>query len=136
MALIDFDYARLRILRFHSRKDDFTCLICKVERVFTCCNLDEQEKFKVVISRLRGCALQWWHNYKIKRIKKGKEKVRTWKKMTSKLIGAFCLTACMLNHVSLLPEKKDSKSVCVGYFFNMRSSFRPAKPTLLALSTL
>ena len=39
--------------------------------------IDDQEKSKVVISRLRGCALQWWQNYKIKRRKKGKEKVRT-----------------------------------------------------------
>jgi len=45
---------------FMAKKDEFRCWISKVERIFTCCNLDDQDKFKVVISRLRGCALQWW----------------------------------------------------------------------------
>ena len=35
-------------------------------------NLDDQEKFKVVVSRLRVIALQWWKNYKLNRRKKGK----------------------------------------------------------------
>ena len=30
----------------------------------------------MVISRLRGCALQWWENYKIKRRKKGNTRLR------------------------------------------------------------
>ena len=76
-ALIDFEYTSFEIPKCHGKKEKFTCWISKVERVFTCCNLDDKEKFKVVISRLRGCALQWWQNYKIKRRKKGKEEVRT-----------------------------------------------------------
>jgi len=77
LGLIDFKYASLEIPRFHDKKDEFKCWISEVERVFACCKLDDQEKFKVVISRMKGCALQWWQNYKIKRRKKGKEKVRT-----------------------------------------------------------
>jgi len=43
-----------------------------VEEVFACHNLDDREKFKVVILRLRGCALQWWNNYKFKDERKEK----------------------------------------------------------------
>ena len=80
LAFIDIGYACFAIPKFHGEKEEFTGWLSKVERVFACCILSDQEKFKVVISRLRGCALQWWNNYKFERRKKGKEKVRTWKK--------------------------------------------------------
>ena len=41
----------------------------------------DEEKFIVVISKLRGCAIQRSKNYLFRRRKKGKEKVRTWKKL-------------------------------------------------------
>jgi len=89
LAFIDIGYACFAIPKFHGEKEEFTGWLSKVERVFACCILSDQEKFKVVISRLRGCALQWWNNYKFERRKKGKEKVRTWKKLSSKLKGSF-----------------------------------------------
>jgi len=90
LAPIDIGYAYFAIPKFHGKKEEFTGWLAKVERVLACCILSDQKKFKVVISRLRGCALQWWNNYKFGRRKKGKEKVRTWKKLSSKLKGSFC----------------------------------------------
>ena len=71
LALIDIGYACFAIPKFHGQEEEFTGWLSKVERVFACCILNDQEKFKVVISRLRGCALQWWNNYKFKRKNKG-----------------------------------------------------------------
>ena len=83
LALIDIDLISLKIPRFYGQNDEFTTWFSKVEQAFDCRNLSDQEKFKVVISKLRGCALQWWKNYKFKRRKKGKEKVRTEKLLTA-----------------------------------------------------
>jgi len=118
LALIDVELAILEIPTFHGKKDKFTFWFLNVEQVFTCYNLDGQEKFKVVISSLRGCALQWWDNYKFKRRKKRKEKMRTWEKLRSKLMGAFCPPSHMLKHASLLPKKSGSKSSCMEIYFN------------------
>ena len=78
--------------------------------------------FKVVISRLRGCALQWWKSYKFKRRKKGKERVRTWKKFRSKLRVACCPSIYILKHVPPLPKKNGSKSSCMNVYIKEGSS--------------
>jgi len=80
LALIDIELISLEIPRFYGQNDEFTTWSSKVEQDFDCHNLSHQEKFKVVISKLRDCALQCWKNYKFKKRKKGKDKVRTWKK--------------------------------------------------------
>ena len=77
LALIDIGYACFEIPKFRGQEEEFTGWSSKVELVFAYCILNDQEKFKVVISRLRGCGFQWWNNYEFKRGKKGKEKVRT-----------------------------------------------------------
>jgi len=77
VALIYLELANLEIPKFHGQNDKHMGWFSKVEQVFACYNLDGREKFKVVIPRFRGCALQWWKGYKFKRRKKGKEKVRT-----------------------------------------------------------
>ena len=77
IALIDIDLVILEISRFHGQKDEFTTWLSKVEQVLGYYNLSDHNMFKMVISSLRGCALQWWKNYKFKRRKKGKEKLRT-----------------------------------------------------------
>ena len=83
----------------------------KVEQVFTCCNLKDQEKFKVVILRLRQCALQWWTNYKFnKRRRNGKEKVRPLKKLRGKLMVSFSPPTYVLKHVPPPSKKNGSKS--------------------------
>jgi len=51
--LVDLELASLKIKKFHGkRNNEFISWFHKVEQVFACYNLDEQEKFKVVISRL------------------------------------------------------------------------------------
>jgi len=93
-----------------------------VEQVFACHNLGDQEMFKAVISRLRGCVLQWLRNYKFnKRTKKGKEKVRTWKKLRGKLMVYFCPTTYIPKHVRPLSKKNGSKSSCMDVHFNKGS---------------
>jgi len=137
--LIGIELISLEIPRFYGQNDVFTTWFSKIEQAFDCHNLSDQEKFKVVISKLRGCALQWWKNYKFKRRKKGKEKVRTWKKLRGKLIGAFCAATYMLKHVSLLPKKNGSRPLSVDILFNKRSPKSHhtfSLPTLLPLKEI
>jgi len=139
LALIDIELISLEIPRFYGQKDEFTTWFSKVEQAFDRHNLSDQEKFKVVISKLRGRALQWWKNYKFNKRKKGKEKVRTWKKLRNKLMGAFGPPTYMLKHVSLLPEKNASKSSCMDILLNMgspKSSLTLNIPTLLSLKEI
>ena len=109
LTLIDINLISLNFLRLCYQNDEFSTWFSHVEQAIGCQNLSDREKFKVVISKLWGCGLQWWKNYKFKRRTKGKEKVRTWKelrgKLRGKLTGAFCPLAYKLKHVSLLPKK-------------------------------
>ena len=122
LALIDIELFSLEIPGFYGQNNEFTTWVSKVEQAFACRNLSDQEKFKVVISKLRGGALQWWKNYKFKRRKKGKEKVRTWKKLRGKLMGSFCPPTYMLKHASLLPKKNGSRPSYVDILLNKGSA--------------
>jgi len=108
-----------------------------VEQVFACQNHTDQEKFKVVIVRLRGCALRWCRNYKFnKRRKKGKEKVRTWKKLRAKLMVSFCPPTYIHKHFPPLSKKNGSKSSHMDVHFNKgspKSSSTLSPPTMLPL---
>ena len=72
LALIDIELISLEIPGFHVQKDEFTTWLSKVEQVFACCNLGDQDNFKMVISRLRGRALKWLKICKFKRRRKVK----------------------------------------------------------------
>ena len=109
------------------------------KQVFSYYYLNDQEKFEVIISRLQACALQRWKNYKFKRRKKGKEKVRTWKKLRSKLMVAFCPSTYILKHVPPLPKKNGSKSSRMDVHFNKgnpKSSCTFSLLTMLPLKNL
>ena len=139
LALIDIDLISLKFPIFCRQNDEFTTWFSKVEQAFDCHNLSDQEKFKVVFPKLRGCALQWWKNYKFKRRNKGKQKVRTLKKLRGKLTGAFCPPAYMLKHVSLLPKNNGSRPSCVDILFNKGSPkghHSPSLPTLQPLKEI
>ena len=58
LALIDIDLISLKIPRFYGQNDEFTTWFSKVDLAFDCHDLSDQQKFKVVISKLRGSALQ------------------------------------------------------------------------------
>jgi len=116
--LIVLELASLEIPKFHGKNNEFVGWFSKVEQVFACHNLAEQEKFKVVIARLRGCALRWCRNYKFnKRRKKGKEKVRTWRKLRVKLMVSFCPPTYILKHVPPLSKKNGLKSSHIDAHF-------------------
>jgi len=107
-----------------------------VEQVFTGYNLGDGDKFKVVISRLQGCGLQWWKNYKFKRREKEKEQVRTSKKLRSKLMVALCSPTYILKHVPPFPKKNGSKSSRMDVHFNKgspKSSCTLSFPTAVPL---
>jgi len=58
LALINIGYACFEIPQFHGQGEEFTGWLSKAERIFSYCILNIPEKFEVVVSRLRGCALQ------------------------------------------------------------------------------
>jgi len=75
----------------------------------------------------------------LNRRKKGKEKVRTWKKLRSKLMGSFPPLTYMLKHVPLLHKKNGSKSSCMDVHFNKGSpkiSCTLTLPTMLSMKEL
>ena len=80
IALITKELASLETPKFHGQKEEFPYWISKVEQALTHHNLEEHDKFKVVIKKLRGYALEWWEKYKYKRKKRGKSRIRTWAK--------------------------------------------------------
>ena len=51
-ALIEKELAVLETPKFRGQKEDFPCWISKVDQVFARCNIEEQEKFKMVIKKL------------------------------------------------------------------------------------
>ena len=128
LALIDIGYACFAIPKFRGEKEEFTGWLSKVERVFACCILNDQEKFKVVISRLRGCALQWWEKYKYKRKKRGKSKVNTWDKLRGKLEYAFAPTSYLHKHLFRPFEGNDLNSSSKDIPFNKGSPMSACIP--------
>ena len=92
------ELASLETPKFRGQKEEFPYWISKVEQVFTRYNLEEHEKFKVVIKKLRGHALDWWEKYKYKRKNREKSKIKTWDKLRGKLMCAFAPTSYLQNH--------------------------------------
>jgi len=138
--LIDLELASPEIPNVHGQNDEFIGWFSKVEQVFACRNLGDQEKFKVVFSRLPSCALRWWRNYEFdKGRRKGKEKVRTWKKLRGKLTVSFCAPTYILKHVPPLSKKNGLKSSWMDVHFNKgspKSSSTLSIPTMLPLKEL
>jgi len=60
-----------------------------VERVFDYKDIPEDKRVKLVASKLRKYASIWWANLVAMRVRQGKEKIRTWAKMKSKLKARF-----------------------------------------------
>jgi len=59
--------------------------------------------------------------YLIREKKKGKEKVRTWKKLRGKLMVSLWPPTYILKHVTQLSKKNDSKSSRIDVYFNKGS---------------
>jgi len=60
-----------------------------VERVFEYKDIPDDKKVKLVALKLRRYASIWWNNILSKRARKGKGKIRSWRKMKEKLKDKF-----------------------------------------------
>ena len=69
--------------------DDFLDWLNTVERVFEYKDIPDDKKVKLVALKLRKYASIWWNNVISKRARKGKDKIRSWRKMRSKLRAKF-----------------------------------------------
>lgn len=85
------DDIKVDIPEFHGKIDcdEFQEWILNVERVFDYKEVSDEKKVKLVALKLRKYASDWWENLQKKRLRKGKEKVRTWEKMKKKMAKKF-----------------------------------------------
>ena len=115
----------MKLQSFAAKKEDFPYWISEVDQVFTRYNIDEQEKFKVVIKKFRGHALEWWEKYKYKRKKRGKSKITTWVKLRVKLRGklmdTFASTSYLHKYPFLSVEANGFNSSSKNLHFNKGS---------------
>ena len=69
--------------------DDFVEWMNVVERVFEYKDIPDYKKVKLIALKLRRYASIWWSNMSAKRARKGKAKVKLWRKMKEKLKAKF-----------------------------------------------
>ena len=69
--------------------DEFLDWLQTVERVFDFKDIPDEKKVKLVALKLRRYASTWWANIVAKRAKKGKRKIKSWRKMKTKLKEKF-----------------------------------------------
>ena len=60
-----------------------------MEMFFEWKSMIEEKKVKFACTKLKGHAMIWWDNIQKDRTEKGKEKIKTWKKMEKKLQEKF-----------------------------------------------
>jgi len=65
----------------HLNPDEFLDWLNTVERVFNLKDVPDDKRVKLVALKLRKYASIWWSNVEVKRVRKGKEKARSWRKM-------------------------------------------------------
>lgn len=92
--------------------DIFLDWLQTVERVFEFKDIPDDRKVKLVALKLRKYASIWWSNVVTTRVKSGKEKIRTWEKIRSKLKSKFLPPHYLQdNFLKLHHLKQGSKSV-------------------------
>jgi hypothetical protein len=84
--------------------DEFLEWLQIVERVFERKGIAEDKKVKLIAPKLRKFAFLWWTNLLVKRARQGKEKIRTWDKMKSKLKARFLPPTYLQNNYSQPPH--------------------------------
>jgi len=73
--------------------DEFLDWLQIVERVFNYKDISNEKKIKLVALKLRKYTSTWWANVLSKRAKKGKGKIRTWRKIKETKGSSFYLTS-------------------------------------------
>jgi len=72
----------------------------------------DDKKLKLVALKLRKYASLWWNNVLAKRARKGKSKIRSWRKMRSKRRGKFLPPHYVQDNFSKLHNiRQDGRSV-------------------------
>lgn len=63
--------------------------ISNMEKFFEYENTPDNRRVKIAVTRLKGHASLWWEHLQTDRQRRGKEKIRTWVKMVSKVKNKF-----------------------------------------------
>jgi hypothetical protein len=63
--------------------------ISDMEKFFEYANTPDNRMVKIFVTRLKGHASLWWEHLQTDRQRRGKEKIRTWVKMVSKVKNKF-----------------------------------------------
>lgn len=92
--------------------DDFVEWMNTVERVFEYKDVPDDKKVKLVALKLRRYASIWWSNVLAKRARKGKGKIKSWRKMKEKLKAKFLPPHYLQdNYTKLYNLRQETKSV-------------------------
>ena len=81
---------------------EFMDWLNQVEEIFACYDIPESKKVKLVETNLRGKARCWWEQLKIPRLRVGKTKIQTLKKLKQKLKKKFFPYSPIQSHYSIL----------------------------------
>ena len=63
--------------------------ISDIEKFFEYEKTPDNRKVKIVVTRLKGHASQWWEHLQTDRQRRGKDKIMTWLKMVNKVKKKF-----------------------------------------------
>ena len=108
--------------------DDFLEWMQTVDRIFKFKEISENKKVKLVAHKLRKYALSWWTNLLTKRVRQGKDKIRTWEKMRAKLKARFLPpNYVQINYSS---KRKLATPLPKGQPLNKGSPSYPPKPAI------
>jgi len=136
----------LDVPKFEGRldPDEFLEWLQAVERAFEFEEVPEDQKAKLVALKLRSFASLWWTHLLAKRVRQGKEKIRTWDKMKSKLkarflppthlhknysqLHHFTPTLPTFDEVCMEAYKKFTKPLSKEQHSNKGSPSHPSKP--------
>jgi len=105
---------KVEILEFEGQlnPDEFIEWMNTVERVLEYKDVPDDKKVKLVALKLRKYASIWWSNVLSKRARKGKDKIRCWRKMKEKLKAKFLAPHYLQdNYTKLHNLRQESKSV-------------------------
>ena len=92
--------------------DEFIDWMNTVERVFEYKDVPNDKKVNLIALKLYKYASIWWSNVLSKRSKKGKGKIRSWRKMKEKLKAKFPPSHYLQdNYTKLHNIRQESKSV-------------------------
>jgi len=104
---------KVKILEFEGQLnlDEFVDWMNAVKRVFKYNDVPDDKKVKLVALKLRKYASIWWSNVLSKRARKGKGKIRSWRKMKKKKLKAKFLPPHNLqdNNTKLHDLRQESK---------------------------